>query len=206
MADSIINIDYFNGDLNIPNTDHEEVKADLELFINQYESKFLSELLGFETYKLFHDDIDYSVPEASISPWEELLSGAEFVDSHKRKNKWPGFIGDQFGIDHKESPIANFVYWHWMRRSVSQTVGVGVVKAKVENSTIADPNPKMVKAWNDMVEMLWIFHDFVTNDSDIRALLPDYVGYQFAPYRHPRHTDMLLGNQKLFVRKNLFGI
>jgi hypothetical protein len=54
----------------------------------------------------------------------------------------------------KQSLISNYVYYWYMRNNYTQTSTMSEVKATNENSTIANPSLKMVRAWNDMSE--WI--------------------------------------------------
>lgn len=81
-------------------------------------------------------------------------------------------IGDQFAINdvytyksatlaintstgtNKESLIANYVYYWYQRNNHTQTATTGENKAANENSLIANPALKMVRAWNEMSE--WI--------------------------------------------------
>lgn len=54
----------------------------------------------------------------------------------------------------KKSLIANYVYYWYQRNSHTQTATTSEVKAVNENSSIASPALKMVRAWNEM--SLWI--------------------------------------------------
>lgn len=55
----------------------------------------------------------------------------------------------------KESLIANYVYWHFMKDLHTQSVVIGEVKNKSHNSMAADPTQKLVRAWNEMVRWIW---------------------------------------------------
>jgi hypothetical protein len=54
----------------------------------------------------------------------------------------------------KKSLIANYVYYWYTYNNHTQTATTGENKTANENSTIANPSLKLVKAWNDMSE--WI--------------------------------------------------
>ena len=54
----------------------------------------------------------------------------------------------------KKSLIADYVYYWYQRNNHTQTATTGENKAVNENSTIANPALKMVKAWNEMSE--WV--------------------------------------------------
>jgi hypothetical protein len=53
-----------------------------------------------------------------------------------------------------KSPIANYVYWHWIKDQNTQTVGMGEVSSKSENAINVSPATKMVRAWNEMSDWL----------------------------------------------------
>ena len=54
----------------------------------------------------------------------------------------------------KESLIAAYVYYWYMRNNWTSTATTGEVKPQNENAAIANPALKMVRAWNEMSE--WI--------------------------------------------------
>lgn len=61
---------------------------------------------------------------------------------------------EQTSGDDKQSLIANYVYYWYMRRDASQSTPVGEVVAQAENSTINGPGEKMCRAWNEMVDII----------------------------------------------------
>lgn len=70
------------------------------------------------------------------------------------------------------SPIANYCYWHIMRKRVSHTAGIGEVKNQPENATLVSGVSKATEAWNEMVDLNILLNDFIIqNESDY----PDYV-------------------------------
>lgn len=128
----LIDITYFVGEINVANTDQLPVRERLELFIKKYEKRFLTQLLGEAVYNEFMTGLQV-IPV--LQKWEDLKD--KLVDD-----------------DTKESPVANYVYYFYMRDNYTQTVGVGEVKAKAENSVMSNNDAKMVRAWNEMV--LWV--------------------------------------------------
>lgn len=52
----------------------------------------------------------------------------------------------------KTSPIANYVYWHWMADQATVTTGTGEKASAAANAVDASPARKMVRAWNQMVD------------------------------------------------------
>jgi L-rhamnose mutarotase len=139
---NIIDISFFVGEINVPNADKPGISENLELFIKKYQKRFLVMLLGQDVWKDFMDGLAEDPVE---SKWTELK--AKFVDD-----------------DTKESPIANYVYYFYMRDGASSTTDVGETIAKTENSSVISPARKMVRAWNEMCDFVndtqeW-FHDY----------------------------------------------
>jgi hypothetical protein len=85
---------------------------------------------------------------------EYLLSGKNDVDKwEKLKEK----------LSRKEySPIANYVYFHYVRRCGVVQTPVGTVYASDDKK--ADPNPLLISAWNNMVQMNEDLYDFLESD------------------------------------------
>lgn len=68
--------------------------------------------------------------------------------------------------DIKQSLIANYVYWFWIKNQNTQTVGLGEVAAKAENADLANPAEKTVMAWNEMVDdILSLYHFLQLNQT-----------------------------------------
>lgn len=85
---SLINHTFFVGEINIPNTNKPEVVEALSLFINKYEEKFLTELLGYELYKNFMAGLKMSPIE---QVWLSLLFGTDYT-YNSRIGRWKGLI------------------------------------------------------------------------------------------------------------------
>ena len=213
-----IDISYFVGKIDIPNTDvpGEGGANALELFIKQGESDFLSRFLGVKMYLELLSNTTFASPITGTGVWNDLIQGVEFTDSVGIDNVCEGLTG-QFvyaSSGFKRSPIANYVYWEWMRQNSTQTVGIGEGVVQAENMRMVSPAPKMVRAWNEMVDWLWILHDYlVINKADF----PNYIGLEFQPLSCPTywnsaypnyHVDKenLNSNQRLFIKQNNWGI
>lgn len=79
--------------------------------------------------------------------------------------------GDEIGL--KQSPIANYVYFHYLKDNVSFTMGAGEVKPKSNASDKVSPYPKMVRAWNEMVDWNWELIQFLSEHTDTYTELSD---------------------------------
>lgn len=66
--------------------------------------------------------------------------------------------------DIKQSLIANYVYYWYLRATASQTTPVGEVVTENENSIINGSHVKMQRAWNEMVDHIYEMIDFLDNN------------------------------------------
>lgn len=78
-----------------------------------------------------------------------------------------------------ESPIADYVYYWYLRNNNTQTAAMGEVAGQAENATKVSPGYKMAKAWNDMVAKNRILREFLLVNNTI---YPEYQNYPlYAP-------------------------
>lgn len=155
----LINATYFIGEIAVIGRDKASVLDLLDVFIKKYEKKFLIELLGEDVASDFATALAV-IP--LVAPWIDLK--AKLADS-----------------DTKESPIANYIYYWYMRNNATTTVGLGEAIADAENSRIVDNKDKMVRAWSEM--RVWIeenrewFKDFYTDNDFKGGYYSSYGGY-----------------------------
>ncbi|MEG1950484.1 MAG: hypothetical protein RR137_08990 [Odoribacter sp.] len=150
----MINKEYFNGEILIPNLFSlgsgasafvSKANEDLLIwFIQKYEKMFLIKLLGVKMYNEF-----------VIAPDLDLKS--KLIDDVSR-----------------QSPIAYYVYYWFVRNRITETVGIGEIQGQSDNSTVVSPSEKMIKAWNNMVDdvnniVYWI----KCNKCDYPSFSPD---------------------------------
>ncbi len=156
----LIDKTFFIGNINIPNTDKQATIEKLEWFINRYEPELLQNVLGYELYQEFKTGI---AGEDPAQKWKDLRDGAEYTGLNGRLAKWRGLLeivvpasgeGEDAIAAQKQSIIANYIYYFFLRSTVSQTSGAGENVAKVENGIAISPEGKMTVAWNEMVN--WI--------------------------------------------------
>jgi hypothetical protein len=62
---------------------------------------------------------------------------------------------------YKTSPIANYVYYWFMRDNHTQTAPVGEVKTTTENAVLANPFLKMARAYNEAAEAVGRLRDYL---------------------------------------------
>lgn len=179
--------DFFTGTINLPNSAPTNPEgAELSLFIERDEQNYLVEVLGYELASKVIDAIQpLATPTQAIS---DLINGKEYTDKHGRLNKWPGFKTKGW------SPIACFIYCKVMDHRISSTTGLGEMAPNTENMSSTSPSVKIVRAWNQMVELNWILDDFLNqNISDY----PEYDGL---------NSITGGGSWQFFKKRNFIGI
>jgi len=137
----------------------QKTKADkdsyIDLLIVRREKEYLKELLGLDLYTLFMAGL----AEVSVAQkWVDLK--AQIVDE-----------------TNKISPIANYVYFFYLRQQ--KTTDVGIVRPKVENAEIVSSAYKQCDTWNDMVELnyeicQWLIDNSTTYETET-VLYPLWV-------------------------------
>lgn len=155
----LIDLTYFIREINIGQRSQPEVQENLNYFIQRYEREFLDMSLGSDLANevvLASDDL-----ENASDAMKKLILG---------DGTWLGLVNDV-----KISPIANYVYWHYVESEVLQSVGTGIIVPQNENSRIANPTLKLVRAWNDMVLMCVKMHRFITSSME-------YPNYKWMDY------------------------
>jgi hypothetical protein len=155
---------YFFGQLMIAQLSQSTVEATLNAMIAKYEPIFLDCVLEptivDEMMIAYNASIAAEDPVPLIPKWQKLLYGSAFVDSYGDSRRWNGLISDNDALV-KQSPIANYVYYWYMRDNASQTVGNGEKKNKSENAVDANPNHKMCRAWNEMTDAVRVLREYM---------------------------------------------
>jgi hypothetical protein len=180
---SLISSSYFIGLNDIPNSEHDDVKSMIDHLIAVYENEYLETMLGYELLKKFNAGVLASNPI-----YLDLKNGKEFTGLDGRLKKWHGFVDTVTFL----SPVADYIYWYYLKRSVTQTAGLGEVTANAQNAANASPKFKMCDAHNRMVEKNKILHEFLT------ANYTDYPEY------HLNSFD--IEHYSLLTKINPYGI
>lgn len=96
----------------------------------------------------------------------------------------------------KQSPIANFIYYWYLRNNATTTAGSGEAGNNV--SAPVSPKTKMVRAWNQMAEWNLELVEFLLSNMSVYTEFT-YFGFNFFGIRAIRKQ------QNLLTRINLFG-
>lgn len=150
---STINTSYFYADLSIAQISQAEISAAVTEFIDSKERELLIRLLGYELFKAYTAGI-----LVSTQKYKDIRDGKEYTDSLGRLSKWNG-LAFTVGTS-KKSPIANYVYWHYIRDNYTFTTGSS--EKKTDIAINASPDAKLVRAWNEMVRWNFELLDFLT--------------------------------------------
>jgi hypothetical protein len=92
----------------------------------------------------------------------------------------------------KQSLIANYVYYWWMRDSATKTMGVGEGQPQLENATRTNNAQKMARAWNEMADGVRTLYEWLDEN---KTLYPNWPAYNYGTTWRPgfgwRHNDLL---------------
>lgn len=136
---NITQVTDFIGQNNIP--DKDLISDNLTWFINKYEPKLLTELLGDALYTLL-----------KASPTD-----ARFVEIIE---------------PYLHPACVDYVYWFYLQDQGTQLTSMGAAQSKKANAKTVSPYPKMVRAWNEMVDYNRKLHKYLTNNA---TTYPEYT-------------------------------
>ena len=136
---SLIDKTYFVQEINIPDSDYSGLTAT----ITKYEKEILMKLLGYELYTLV---AAYNV---STSPQriKDIVEGKEY-EVNGYTIKWVGLANAD-----KESLIAYYVFYWYLRNKTTVTSVLGETRAVSENTVNASPAQRLSGAWQRLLEM-----------------------------------------------------
>jgi hypothetical protein len=201
---SLIDITYFQGQLSIAQRGQPQVAADIQNYIDRYETEFLTAALG---YDLMTDFLNGIAEDAPAQIWLDIRDGCTFKNTsgwwpafyaafptcrplyNSNQNlKWYGFAGQANSVA-QPSPEAAYIYYQYMVDLNTQNTGMGVVKAKGE-SAVGMPNHKLVDRWNNMSDQIVVLWQLL------------------ATRGQSVYGNYFVGNidYRFFERQNLFGI
>lgn len=186
---NIIDTTYFQGKLTIAQKSEASVVATLTAFIGNLETEYLQKLLGYELWKNYIAGI--AVAPTPDVKWTNIRDGVEFTDNRGILTKWMGLKFTQNGIP--RSPIANYIYFYWIKNEVSATTGGGEKKIQSKNSIDYTPGNKMSDSWVEMVGLNRTLFSFLYVNQDV---YPEF----FKP------GMLCIAENELFAQTNMLGI
>lgn len=103
----------------------------------------------------------------------------------------------------KTSPIANCVYYFYMRANQSKTTGAGEVKMDIIRTRAVSASEKMCRAWNEMVKLNRKIHEDLYNAETITVTIDDVETE--LNYLDDIYPEILLSDN-IFCTINTFNI
>lgn len=148
----------FIGEITLANLSQSYVREALDLFITKREPEYLDRALGVDFSELFAEGL---AAGTVLAKWSELKLGTTYTDADGKVKRWPGLAPASL-----LSPVANYTYYWYMRDNDTFTAGMGEMEGSSDNAKKTDPSLKMFRAWNEMVNITELLHDFLLNKKD----------------------------------------
>lgn len=151
-----LDVAYFDGELSIPNAKRNNAPGAasilqavgeyaLDWYLEKFEHKCLVEFMGEDMYSRFIQGV-----EDEDENWISLRDKI-FIEKN-------GF---------KYSFVANYVYFYAMRDMQTQTSPKGEVRGKQDHASTVSAYPKLVRVWNDMVDLSIPVRKFICDNNSV---------------------------------------
>lgn len=175
----IISYQYFYGDLEIAQKSSTAVQANINWFIDKFEPEFCRKLMGqilYDQYKTGTENTDGTPKdEANIDQkWKDLRDGKQYVNRIGNTVYFYG-IGKKTTDVFKQSPIANYVFYHILRKNATTTTAVGEAQINPENGEKQSSIDKQAYTWNQMVDMNRELCEFLMSNPNDYPSFQDWV-------------------------------
>jgi len=136
--------------------------TNIQSYIDRYEDIYLTELLGVKLYNLFIADLVSNVPVTAkytkiFNAFKEELD-IRLIISKGMKDMLVGFI-----------------YFEYMKDSVTQTTPIGVVKQSTENSTPISAHTPIYLRYNESVKNYRAIQDYIMQNLSTYPLFRGYT-------------------------------
>lgn len=152
---------YFFGELSLAYPDTSAGTANLQQIIDSREAELLQRLFGYNMYAAWLTALAVvGDPTPALEQrFIDLRDGKEYTNQSGVLTKWPGL---RFTVGtSKKSLIANFVYWHELADNYTFTTGSS--EKKTDLAINANPESKMIRAWNEMVHWNFLLNAFLVD-------------------------------------------
>lgn len=168
---SLIDESFFRGEINIPNSTNPAILERINWFIQKYEPLCLGQILGYNLHTAFIAGLA-SVPQNPLMV--KIKDGTVYTTNYNRDYKWIGLVDSTL----KQSLIANFVYFYYMKDDTSKTTNLGTNIPKQELAVSVSPAEKMIRAWNEFSKQARELRDYL-NANSVKASYPTYNFYDY---------------------------
>jgi hypothetical protein len=170
---SLIDISYFVGVLNIPNTNDSTISAIVNYYISKYEQEFLKQLMGYPLYKAYQADLDNS-GDPKDSRFTDILNGAEFTNLNSGEiNKWDGLIQEISSTPLiKKSIIGNYIYYKYRIENATFFTGTSENTNNGETTPATTLRRRLSLVWNEINSAVNTFIAFIDAN---QAVYPEWT-------------------------------
>lgn len=133
-------------------------------------------------------DVDYSW-NADTGEFILLGAGDKFGDGEKFFAEFeltPSATSQVPQPTQNESVIANYVYFFYQRKSISQSTGIGEAQTNAENAINVSPNEKLIAAWNELAARVIEFIEYIDRTvAQTPNIYPEWnFNYKYEALRH----------------------
>lgn len=170
----LINNTYFINEITIAQINQPDVVEQVDDLIAKYENVFLRDVLGYSFTKLMLANI-------ADARFVALLNGAEFT------NVWTTYLDKWDGLANsitKHSPIANYVFYKYVRAKHEQQGGISTLRPKAENADVVTAEYTLIKAYNEMVDMIHKCRQYLISE---KVTYPEFDMNQVKEFTHINH-------------------
>lgn len=161
----VVNTD-FTGKYHIPVTKYNDTI--LDEYIEKYERKYLTMLLGVELYDLFMDELDAHNPPTT--PIYKVIYDYLAFDSTCQT-----FVSN--GI---KEMLIGFIYFHYVSDGQQYQSPIGIVGQNGENGEVLNITSLSIQRYNDNVDSFRAIQQYIEeNSSDYLSYNGQYLRYEY---------------------------
>lgn len=193
----IIDDSYLKEDKFIPNVGIGQGKENINPLIDGEVHSLLESIFGTKVYLELTSnlDADGKVTDDTEQKWLNLINGCEYEKGDK-KYYFKGLIFKR-GL-YKNSLLAYYVFYKWLKQNVSKSVGVGEVVLVAKNAINVGLTHKVVDAWNK-------FWSLLAEGSYNKGYKYNHCGVPIYDYYGTRHNTNVSLFQFLLDNKDIYG-
>lgn len=155
---------YFTGPLEIAQLGQKAVIDRLNIYIERYESEILEAALGYDFSQALTEGFNPGSDEETEQRWLDILNGVAFTNTSGIKKKFKGL----------KFALAGFIFYEYMAATHKQVTGIGVQKAKGENSETSNPANILANAWNTAAKEMELLWEFLQAKTQSPSVYPEY--------------------------------
>lgn len=171
---SLINSTYFINEITIAQINQPSVLEAVDDMVAKYEGDFIADVLGYSFAKLM-------LANLTEARFVSIINGAEFTDVKTGYLKeWKGLANNTT----KHSPIANYIFYKYVRAKHEQQGGITTLRPKAENADVVTAEYTLIKAYNEMVESICVLLQYILANLDV---YPEFDIYQTKRFHAINH-------------------